>query len=407
MSGSDLRFEDSADLCESGTGSLYDVTSFDGESIDSNEDNGPCVPLPEEQSAQIDTLRELLSAQSTTHANEVAKLKQDLLKAHTFIHDKSNDLTREYERRLQQTKAEHDAQFGGLVQKYREAGRQLAAAQSQTQGIFQDLTDERLTQKVLILRQSIKAFAQLFPAQSVYDGNRVEILRWSAHETKQINLRGGHPLLGEKMPVTPVSLQAYIWHLIVERVFGCFLWAGLEAKGLQHMLSRFDENRRTCDAQAIRKMKIWKATTASLLLGPAPSQNEMTGNDDAARQIHHEICRLCGVAFMRRLFAGYGLQDQDRYRRHAYHILEQAVKLDLEISKQGAGVHWDFFGDKGRLISFTASLPIITAPGLTKLGNSNGDHFDRGRRVLLEAEEESAFDGTGPVRSGDIQRMPL
>lgn len=48
MSGSDLSFEDTADLCESSNLSLFNVSSFDGESSDSN--GTPLSALPSHRS---------------------------------------------------------------------------------------------------------------------------------------------------------------------------------------------------------------------------------------------------------------------------------------------------------------------------------------------------------------------
>lgn len=203
------------------------------------EDNGAYVPLLEEQSAQVDSLREVLRAQCAQHANEVAKLERDLHEAHLFIHTQFGDMKRMHEEEMRRTKAEHDAQYTELMQKYKAAGKQLATAQSQTQGIFQDLTDERLVQKVLTLRQTVKAFALLFQNHFVYEGGQIDSLRWSAKEIRQVALFG-HPFLRDNMPIIPVSMQAYIWHIVVKRVSNRFRWAGGDAEALQRVLCRFD-----------------------------------------------------------------------------------------------------------------------------------------------------------------------
>lgn len=158
-------------------------------------------------------------------------------------------------------------------------------------------------------------------------------------------------------------------------------------------------------------MKIWKATTASLLLGPAPSQGEMTINLDAERQIHREIRGICEAAFPTRLFLGFQEEVWDRYRGYVYQIMEQAVKLDLEICKQGAGVHWElgdvvgcmgndnYDPELGATHHTTVPMRIITAPALMKLGKSNGEDLDLEPRVLLQGEELVA------LREGDLSGL--
>lgn len=170
------------------------------------------------------------------------------------------------------------------------------------------------------------------------------------------------------------------------------------------------------DVQALRQMEIWKATTASLLLGPTASQSEMTSNADAAHQIHRAIIRICEAAFPPRLFHGFKDEDRDRYRSHVYHIIEQAVKLDLEICKQGAGILWEFGdvvgcmdhvhpSDKAEATDPEAvPVRVITAPALMKLGKSNGEDLDLEPRVLLQGEDADGFAGSKLVRVDPIWR---
>lgn len=207
--------------------------------LNQNEDYKMYLPLLEEETTQVDSLRALLRAQFAQHGNEVAKLERDLQEAHNFIHAQFGDMTRMHEREMRQAKAEHDAQFGELMQKYKAAGKQLAASQSQTQGIFQDLTDDCLTQNSLTLRQTVKTFALLWQDLFVRRHGMPDILRWSSKETRQVAL-DRHPLLLDKLPITPASMQVYIWHTIVKGVFGRCLWAGDDADAMQHVLYRFD-----------------------------------------------------------------------------------------------------------------------------------------------------------------------
>lgn len=195
----------------------------------------------EDQSAQADSLRELLKDQCAQHADEVAKLKRDLLEAHTSIHAQFREQTRLREEEVQRIQSEHDAHFGELRQKYKAAGKQLAAAQAQTQGIFQDLTDDRLTQKARILWQSVKALASLFQPRYMHGANGAPGLRWLSYETGQaVPTPDGHPILRDNVPVTPASMQVYLWHIIVKRVSGKFLWAGDDADACQYFWHRLD-----------------------------------------------------------------------------------------------------------------------------------------------------------------------
>ncbi|KAK8071325.1 hypothetical protein PG997_011528 [Apiospora hydei] len=156
--------------------------------------------------------------------------------------------------------------------------------------------------------------------------------------------------------------------------------------------------------QALRKLQIWKAETASLLLSPATSKAYVTGNMEDERQIQGEIVRLGLKAFPYRLF--YYMPDWEDWRDCVLYLIEQVVKLDLEISKQGAHIDWVFDlvgntvpGAAAAVPSSSSSSvggqqamkPVITVPALTKLGKSNGEDLDKETKVLLQAEEASAF----------------
>lgn len=121
----------------------------------------------------------------------------------------------------------------------------------------------------------------------------------------------------------------------------------------------------------------------------------MTGNADAADKIHGEVSRVCELAFPYpyRMFAGFKQEYQDRYRGRVYDIVAQAVRLDLEICKQGAEVYWDFGDGSGWTAlqnpDLSRSYRVILAPGLVKRGKSNGEELELEPRVLLQREETS------------------
>ncbi|KAK8073413.1 hypothetical protein PG994_004312 [Apiospora phragmitis] len=394
-SGKQALFEESADLCEFSDGSSCGASSFDADEGTNNltDDEEGHNLLLRTESLQWNSFNDILDTQHAQHNNEVTSLKNDLQEANAHAEARLADLARQYERKLNWTIAEYDAQFTELMQKYKAARRQLAAAQAQDQGVFQDMTDVRLMQKVLSLRQAIRSFALLLHPQHLPGDPRNHSLRWSAKETRHIPFPD-HALARDGFPVTPVSMQAYTWKIMASKVFGKFVWAAGDAEGLHDVWVRL-QGRTGGGPQALRKLQAWKATTASMMLGPAPSQTQFTTSQEDDRQIKEAIANICATAYPFRLFQHSDMGQNGWYRGHLYHIVEQAVKLDLEICKQGAVIDWAFGTtsradlDNAGTDGVTTRQMVVTAPALTKLGMSNGDDLDKEPRVLLEQDEAS------------------
>ncbi|KAK8024500.1 hypothetical protein PG993_012566 [Apiospora rasikravindrae] len=332
----------------------------------------PVVPLWEGESLQLESLRALLQEKCAQHAEEVAKLKEDLQKAHDNAEARLAALARKSDDKLKQHAAVYQALYAQLRKKYK------AATSEQ---IFQEMTDERLKQKVRILRQNIKSFAMHFGCQNIneccWECCRGHIPRWSATDMERIS-DPDHPLVREWETVTPVSMLAYTWIILVRKVFGKFLWAGGDARGLHDVWVRLTGG----GPQALRELQMWKAVTASRLLAPAHSETQVTSNVVDERQIRRKILGLWWTDFRHRLVNDFPRpQHRVLYGGHALEIIEQAVELDLEISKQGAHIEWvfDIVGrtDPGTSAEVPPSLSVVTVPALTKVGESNGDDLDK------------------------------
>ncbi|KAK8071324.1 hypothetical protein PG997_011527 [Apiospora hydei] len=201
-------------------GSVDPCEARDGRSRGSEE---ILVPVLEDASAQLESLRDVLKAQCARHAKEIADLKQFLEQAHArnkALLAELAELAQKYGLKLKQTRVVYQGQYTHLLQKYETAT---------SQPIFQAMTDERLKKMVEILRQNVKALAlRCCPDHGI---------RWSTEEMEYVT-DPDDPLLRVGMPVTPVSMQAYFWIILVREVFGKFLWAGGDARKLHDVWVR-------------------------------------------------------------------------------------------------------------------------------------------------------------------------
>ena len=139
------------------------------------------------------------------------------------------------------------------------------------------------------------------------------------------------------------------------------------------------------DSEAERKHQHWRATTTGLLWNALSMEDQAEkghylekGRPNIVKRVRRDLDLLIDTRD-----AGF-LQDLKA-------ILDDAMKLDMEISKQVAKVSWDFGDSKPRLLfdpegmelergempvkAGTEAL-VVMAPALKKRGKSSGEGFN-------------------------------
>ncbi|KAK7971577.1 hypothetical protein PG989_016593 [Apiospora arundinis] len=380
-SGQRDRDNDSVDLCEfSDDGSLYgDTSSLGGVKVnlsDDEDEDEVQMTLERDVISQVETVRSLMedqvaqhSEESVQYAAEIASLKTEVLQ----LNASEVTLTQQLERSQSEIKnlqSKYDLMQIGMVQKCKAlektaekhravAEKALAAIRpDKNTMVFQDLGNDRLVEKVINLRRSIKAFGQLFLHTSATSC-------WSHKELRHM-ATFGHAIVKDGLRVTPPSMEAYTWYVLVHEVFGRFVWAGKDMMSLQNIW---------------RHSKKDDAPTSS---GSPPHENERM------QQVTDFITLTCRSAFPTWLFSHIYPGDQCRCQVRIGEILAEAVKLDAEIARQGSRVDWEFncagYGVWTNPEVLGNGVSVVTAPALLRLGTSKGEDLDKQPEVLLVRE---------------------
>ncbi|KAK8876699.1 hypothetical protein PGQ11_001645 [Apiospora arundinis] len=412
-SGQRDRDNDSVDLCEfSDDGSLYgDTSSLGGVKVnlsDDEDEDEVQMTLERDVISQVETVRSLMedqvaqhSEESVQYAAEIASLKTEVLQ----LNASEVTLTQQLERSQSEIKnlqSKYDLMQIGMVQKCKAlektaekhravAEKALAAIRpDKNTMVFQDLGNDRLVEKVINLRRSIKAFGQLFLHTSATSC-------WSHKELRHM-ATFGHAIVKDGLRVTPPSMEAYTWYVLVHEVFGRFVWAGKDMMSLQniwrHSKKAFPKDSTRVTAEllpTVRKIHIWRATTASLVLDDAPtSSGSPPHENERMQQVTDFITLTCRSAFPTWLFSHIYPGDQCRCQVRIGEILAEAVKLDAEIARQGSRVDWEFncagYGVWTNPEVLGNGVSVVTAPALLRLGTSKGEDLDKQPEVLLVRE---------------------
>ncbi|KAK6839101.1 hypothetical protein PG987_004967 [Apiospora arundinis] len=412
-SGQRDRDNDSVDLCEfSDDGSLYgDTSSLGGVKVnlsDDEDEDEVQMTLERDVISQVEAVRSLMedqvaqhSEESVQYAAEIASLKAEVLQLNASEVTLKQQLERsQYE--IKNLQSKYDLMQIGMVQKCKAlektaekhravAEKALAAIRpDKNTMVFQDLGNDRLVEKVINLRRSIKAFGQLFLHTSATSC-------WSHKELRHM-ATFGHAIVKDGLRVTPPSMEAYTWYVLVHEVFGRFVWAGKDMMSLQniwrHSKKAFPKDSTRVTAEllpTVRKIHIWRATTASLVPRRGPYTLRLSSSRKrtyaTGHRFHHvdvslRVPDLAVLAHLPRRsvpLPGAHWRNFSGGREAGRGDRETRLRVDWEFNCAGYGV-WTNPEVPGSGVS------VVTAPALLRLGTSKGEDLDKQPEVLLVRE---------------------
>lgn len=226
-------------------------------------------------------------------------------------------------------------------------------------------------------------------------------------------------------------IQAFMWHVLKQRVFTRFRWAeevSKEAHALYRyfydgkpyaslVLSGLHQSRASCsllmantvfspelinspapaDAEAIKRFKLWSVSTTALLQDCVSGNTQTRPEDPKENNIFKSI-----VLRAHDVISPFTAPHSDPHACIAEleEILVRALAFDRDICRQAADVTWEFGHAEGETFFDPATMAVergerapgvgdeallVVAPGVYKLGKSNGDGFEGERQMVLRA----------------------
>ncbi|KAJ8110316.1 hypothetical protein ONZ43_g5898 [Nemania bipapillata] len=330
--------------------------------MDSAQTKDPASQCPQESHDNLPEGRE--GSQDITGALELERSRREGL-----------------ESELRQTQ-EESLKFQKL---WKKAARDLNQYKTKNKGIEQ-LTDDYLIDQANGLRYNIKNFAVHVGTETAppppppmhngpIEGDGISTSTLSPEATSAL------PQTGSTTASPSANhCQAKIWRYLEGYVFGKFVWAMPITQEIlkieEVLLSQIGGEQSPSSVEKRRKLRLWRANTANLILDAMPPVAEEWR--DRKMRMAQEIYNSLGLT---------PLDDMGSIEQEIITLLDQAVDLDKDISQQVSEVYWHF-GDDSNLESLerdesgNSVHAMVIAPGMIRCGTSSGDRLDVQNELL-------------------------
>ncbi|KAL3474036.1 hypothetical protein BJX99DRAFT_232293 [Aspergillus californicus] len=304
---------------------------------------------------------DFVQALQRTLETETAERQRDRNKAHQDIQQKNNELD-------------------SLRKRWKQAARELDKSRSQNQGFYQ-VTDNYLIELTTRLRYNIRNFAiQYFGGELKASKPKLDKPKaWDPYMATTTQGSECEALLFSER--RPSVIQAFIWRFIVGQVFDNFRWAGEKGVTLRNLcLSLRPEGQYPDSDSAIvpeeeRRFQMWLANTTAMVL-------------DKETKMETKVKSL--VDKVREVIDSFITLKDSAYAEEVNLLVEDAVKLDLEICRQVARIEW-VFPTPGKEVVFDSQtmrlgtaeilakekqvVHLVVCPAMKKRGKSTGEDF--------------------------------
>ncbi|KAF2682389.1 hypothetical protein K458DRAFT_307514 [Lentithecium fluviatile CBS 122367] len=293
-----------------------------------------------------------------------------------------------------------------IRQRWKQAARELDKVQRQGQGsgLYQ-ITDNYLIDLITQLRYNIRSFSIQYFSERI--GKFVLPPKNADFHPHMVATMPDSEYLVELLRYPDwraKAVQAFLWQVLVHRVFDRFKWGGLDSDLLRDLCRSLRPRNRSdtkCDSnaspEAERKFRIWRATTVGLLLDSMDLMDEKLSHETNKDLEEWKSWLSKGVEDV---IGGVRRPDSQGYAQEFQRIIDEALVLDKEISRQVSAVRWTYPGkeipaifdsstmeaEKGEKISEARQkVVLVTSPGVVKRGKSTGEDFDK-ETLLLRME---------------------
>ncbi|KAI4693399.1 uncharacterized protein J4E88_001770 [Alternaria novae-zelandiae] len=307
-------------------------------------------------------------------------------------------------RRQWESKAErYDADLRDIKSRWKQTAKELNGLRAQGQGFYQ-VTDNYLYDLITQLRYKVRDFgiqyfSEKLPKRSQFEPNRV----WKENMVPTTRDESYLDLVNCS-ETRPSVIQAFMWRVIVQEVFCKFRWAGTASSPVTQLCKDLEPclnggSLSPADIEATKRFHTWRATTVGLLLDSMDEQKRRQADVELQKwmsEVHDEAhvnLRLLGP------------NDQKGCQQGFLDIIDEAVKIDKEISRQVSRVTWTFGSEdviqtldlasmelrKGEVFKPKSKVTLVTSPGVIKQGKSTGEGFESSFDLLkMEVSCETA-----------------
>lgn len=319
--------------------------------------------------------------------------------------------------------------FKSVMRQWKQMAQELSKQHTDAKP-FHTVTDDYLKQLAEELRYDVRCFSEAYFEDLPEQAWPPPPLRGDGRPSSSIL-----PRQYELCPVSPALVQSFIWRVLSRRVFECYRWpadeyAGQDLRGISEFLNprksaipqfRTDSQKLKCqtfsegsrgmnetggpfDYATFQKFHTWRATTANMVF----SAEALKSPRDRWVQFEEGLIKDLIDPYTKRFIPR---SEYDRYFALLSNIIEKALAMDREISRQAAWVRW-VFEDAERPLDTMANtvspnaeaLCVIVAPAMIKRGKSSGEGFNEEQIELLLADTcivQNLLPSRAPRREGE------
>lgn len=229
--------------------------------------------------------------------------------------------------------------------KWKSSVKELTASRFQAQHFYQ-VPDSFITEHVQRLRYNIRNLAILYTSGSAGLPRTVDLQKsplWKAYMSQYMTKnKDAYRALFRQHEGPEKLMEAFLWRILVIKVFDNFRWAGRQvyhhSKELNGMFGykAAEVSRGFAQPESIKKVQVWRADTVQLWFSQLDESTNLQIKEDIiqwaahyAREVHRKIDPQVYI-------------DCEGYFGTFNDIVALALELDQEISRQVALITWDF-----------------------------------------------------------------
>ncbi|RYP67403.1 hypothetical protein DL770_008630 [Monosporascus sp. CRB-9-2] len=344
------------------------------------------IKCESELKARIDELEALRSQAPSEEFQELQKMLEE---------------ERGSRKKAENELSQRNIELEDIRKRWKQAASELNKLRAQGQGFYQ-ITDRYLIDLATQLRYNIRNFAIQYFGGDIRQKVKMEKTGY-LKKYMQLTTPGsnGYEVYLHSPTKCPSIVQAFLWRILVGEIFDEFRWAGNASDHVWNLCSILRPKHQSkadpgsCpNPEAERKYQMWSATTTGLILDAV---NMEEGSEVCKHREEHKSAVLERI---RRVIDPVLRFYDDGYDQELLRILDDALTLDRELSRQVARVFW-VFGGKETQIKFDSTtmelekgekpseanqeVLLVVAPAMKKRGKSAGEDF-KTENMLLQME---------------------